>query len=264
MQQPSAVVELGKLADLCGSLRLHSQVDHVADSLLDPIASVLGAESAAFRHLDLRQARPRIMNLSSIGVATTVADDYLAHFHRFDPFLGRLSDQPYRTDSMSGFPLTGKQFQSYYREFLQPNGLVHHTGFMLRNHSTQQAWIFNFHRKAASPDFAALELARVRLIEACLQGQASGSSQADARGTSGGDLSELTVLTVLTSRENEVVMAVAQGMGNKQIAARLGISTRTVENHLRSIYDKLQINTRTQLVSHLFKINYNATAGHGE
>ena len=93
MQQPSAEVELNKLADLCASLRLHDDGAAVAGNLLDPIASVLGAESAAYRHLDLQNARPLIKNLASIGVADSVSDDYLTHFHRFDPFLKCLADQ---------------------------------------------------------------------------------------------------------------------------------------------------------------------------
>jgi DNA-binding CsgD family transcriptional regulator len=258
MQQSSAEAELDKLAGLCSSLRLHDKASQVAGNLLDPIASVLGAESAAFRHLDLRHDRPRIMNLASIGVASTVADDYLAHFYRFDPFLDRLACIPDLADSGVAFPQSGNEFRSYFRNFLQPNGLVRHAGFMLLDETANQAWIFNFHRPAAAPEFADLELARVRLIRACLQGQATGASSTDARIPDTGELSDLTM------REHEVVMAVAHGLGNKQIAARLGISPRTVENHLRSIYDKLQINSRTQLVSLLYRINYNAAAGNRE
>jgi len=255
MQQASAQVELNKLADLVGSLRLHNKCDEVAESLLDPIASVLDAESAAFRHLDLRQVRPRILNLTSIGVANTVSDDYLAHFHRFDPFLDRLSKQP---DTRSVFPAVGQDYQSYYREFLQPNGMVHHAGFMLKDKSSKQAWIFNFHRPAASPEFTALEQARIRVVEASLQGQASEAAPIVSTVSAGAGVSELT------SRENEVGMAVAQGLSNKQIAAKLGISTRTVENHLRNINDKFQITTRTQLVSHLYEFIYNADFETGE
>jgi DNA-binding NarL/FixJ family response regulator len=52
----------------------------------------------------------------------------------------------------------------------------------------------------------------------------------------------------LTSRELDVARLVAQGLANKEIAARLSISTRTVEGHLNRIFDKLGVRSRTGLV----------------
>lgn len=67
-----------------------------------------------------------------------------------------------------------------------------------------------------------------------------------------------------SSRERHVGFDVARGLANKQIAALLGISKRTVENHLRSIFDKLHINTRTRLISFLHQRHYNLDAGNRE
>lgn len=47
--------------------------------------------------------------------------------------------------------------------------------------------------------------------------------------------------TRLTSRETEVLQLVAEGSANKQIAADLGISIKTVEKHRQHIMDKLRI-----------------------
>ena len=49
----------------------------------------------------------------------------------------------------------------------------------------------------------------------------------------------------LTRREVEVLRLVAEGLRNKQIAKRLVISEPNVENHLHSIYQKLDVATRT-------------------
>ncbi|HLB50214.1 MAG TPA: response regulator transcription factor [Anaerolineales bacterium] len=48
----------------------------------------------------------------------------------------------------------------------------------------------------------------------------------------------------LTDREREVLAGVARGERSKEIAARLGISERTVKAHLASIYNKLGVDSR--------------------
>jgi len=54
-----------------------------------------------------------------------------------------------------------------------------------------------------------------------------------------------------TLRESEIVMKLAQGLTNAQISDSLMISVRTVENHLRSIYSKAEVTSRTQLLRQL-------------
>ena len=49
----------------------------------------------------------------------------------------------------------------------------------------------------------------------------------------------------LTVREVEVLKLVVAGLMNRQIAERLGVSTRTVDAHLRSIYAKLGVKSRS-------------------
>jgi DNA-binding NarL/FixJ family response regulator len=52
----------------------------------------------------------------------------------------------------------------------------------------------------------------------------------------------------LSRRENEVLELLSQGMANKQIADSLGISYETVCVHLRRIYEKLHVRSRTEAV----------------
>lgn len=50
----------------------------------------------------------------------------------------------------------------------------------------------------------------------------------------------------LTKRELEVLIKVANGMFNKEIAISLNISERTVKNHISNIFKKIQVSDRTQ------------------
>ncbi len=50
----------------------------------------------------------------------------------------------------------------------------------------------------------------------------------------------------LTDREQEVLLLVRDGLANKQIARRLGISERTVKAHLTSVFQRLGVTDRTQ------------------
>jgi len=53
----------------------------------------------------------------------------------------------------------------------------------------------------------------------------------------------------LTPTERDVVRLVSEGLGNKEIAARLFVSHRTVETHLTHVYTKLALKSRVQLVN---------------
>lgn len=53
----------------------------------------------------------------------------------------------------------------------------------------------------------------------------------------------------LTAREQEVLRLLARGLRNKEIAARLSVSERTVNFHLANIYQKLNVSGRTEALS---------------
>ncbi len=65
------------------------------------------------------------------------------------------------------------------------------------------------------------------------------------------DISDQRPVADLTRREREVAMYVIEGMTNKQIAQRLGISHRTVEAHRSRMMAKLKARTGAELLSRL-------------
>jgi two-component system, NarL family, nitrate/nitrite response regulator NarL len=58
-------------------------------------------------------------------------------------------------------------------------------------------------------------------------------------------------LAALTVRERQIVQIIAEGLTNKEIAARLSIEVATVKNHVHNILEKLQVNRRSDAVARL-------------
>ena len=63
----------------------------------------------------------------------------------------------------------------------------------------------------------------------------------------------MTQSNLFSEREKEVVELLLQGKSNKQIALALGVSQSTVEYHLKNVYKKLQVSSRTEAVLRLGK-----------
>lgn len=85
---------------------------------------------------------------------------------------------------------------------------------------------------------------------------AAGESVVDP-GLTGKLITELTrlssrteeiIVNPLTEREREVLALMAEGLGNRDIAAKLYVSEKTVKNHVTNIFRKLDVSDRTQAV----------------
>ncbi|MCP2250865.1 helix-turn-helix transcriptional regulator [Lentzea aerocolonigenes] len=97
---------------------------------------------------------------------------------------------------------------------------------------------------------AALDLAREALSRAAFTRALSAGRAMDVRHALETALDEEIVQDpVLSDRQRVVVELVAQGMTNAQVAAKLGISDRTVESHVRNVKTALSLTTRAELVT---------------
>jgi pimeloyl-ACP methyl ester carboxylesterase/DNA-binding CsgD family transcriptional regulator len=65
----------------------------------------------------------------------------------------------------------------------------------------------------------------------------------------------------LSARESEVLELIAQGLDNAQIAARLGLSEKTVRNHITAVFSKIQVETRAQAIVHARDAGYGKASG---
>ena len=67
----------------------------------------------------------------------------------------------------------------------------------------------------------------------------------------GQDVSLRDMESLLSPKEQEIARALAQGLSNKQIAAKLGITQSTVKNHIYSIFKKCDVTNRVALINYL-------------
>lgn len=115
------------------------------------------------------------------------------------------------------------------------------SGFLLKNAAPEEI-LQAIHTVHAGNAMLAPEVTR-RLI----------ADVAARRGRADGDAARFQGLT---ARERDVVLAVARGLSNDEIAAELFLSRATVKTYLSRLFDKLAVRDRTQLVILAYESGY--------
>jgi DNA-binding NarL/FixJ family response regulator len=59
----------------------------------------------------------------------------------------------------------------------------------------------------------------------------------------------------MTKREREIIVLIADGLSNKEIAQQLNIATHTVKSHVHNIMEKLALHTRLQIAKFIYEEN---------
>jgi DNA-binding CsgD family transcriptional regulator len=252
----NAIEELDRVADLCAGLDLAVHETELAERVLAPIAGLVRADNASLRCFGMVNGAPAPLTIVSLGIPGAVREAYLGRYFELDPVRRLVARRlarpvfadPVRRDQRSSeerVVTNREEFSRYRREFLLPNRFYHHLGFYVQD-SMRRILALDFHRPQGASPFNDLEHARARVVAAYLHAEAG--AKPFARGSSD---APCALDGALSNREAQVAHAVATGLSNKQVAESLGISVRTVENHLRSIFAKLGVTTRTRLAATL-------------
>jgi DNA-binding NarL/FixJ family response regulator len=107
------------------------------------------------------------------------------------------------------------------------------SGFLLKD--TPSAQLVAALRSVASGDAVVSPSVTRRLLDRFL-------------GAAGGQLRDASMLDVLTEREREVLLLMAQGLSNTEIARKLFLSEATVKTHVGRVLAKLELRDRVQAV----------------
>src|SRR4051812_145076 len=107
------------------------------------------------------------------------------------------------------------------------------SGFLLKD--TPSVQLVSALRSVASGDAVVSPSVTRRLLDRFL-------------GAAGGELRDPSMLDVLTDREREVLLLIAQGLSNTEIARKLFLSEATVKTHVGRVLSKLELRDRVQAV----------------
>ena len=194
-------------------------------------------------------ARPRIVIADKNPVVRAGLSDFLTRDGRFEvfavvedgaSFIAICLDQPVDI-GVIGWSLpdmTGGDVMATLKRRLSPTRVIVYTGeqgpTVLRQAVRDGAW--GFISKSDDPVVLLDTIATVARGRLCVPYVDLKSINADP-------------LDLLTTRERELLGALANGWTNLQISARIGISQNTVKYHLKNLYDKLGVKNRAMAVA---------------
>ncbi|EED36865.1 transcriptional regulator, LuxR family protein [Luminiphilus syltensis NOR5-1B] len=246
-------------------------MDQLQQEALTFMERAIGASSSVYGHLRLSQQQVHISEGQERGVPAGAMARWCAGYHRQDPFMRSyltcLSTSP-RNVIVSSEVISHHDYVAtrFYNEFLKPQSIYHVMIVGLRPSGRVPFGIIGLHRPAEERGFSRLEIAKADLMAPCLRGAVERIqarellSQHDPLQPGGVDVVDTdSSITMerrmkrfgLSRREKQVVELLRQGLSSLHIADQLNISARTVNNHLRSVYDKCGVHNRTALIYQL-------------
>ena len=238
----------GSLGDLvCAA----TSFDDVETELLPALAEDLDADSAGFYQAIREGGSVRLgHSVLAHGVRPEPQHAWRQQFDRLAP---TVQAPPIPAATAQAFPLDEwLDFPKFlrspaYETFWGPLG-IHHVMIIRLAHCGSESFVFGLHRAASGRRFCDAEVARVGGLLAPLVSTLSRLRLAEElERLRGGNAVAVPALAGLTLREQDIASDVAEGLANKHIARRRGVSVHTVENHLRSIFRKTGVDSRTKL-----------------
>jgi len=228
-----AHVTLGTLADTA------ADVDGFARAGVALLPRLVACELATFSACRLDSGHREVISSQRLAIGKSEIEVFDRHFfeHPLVQAHGtRRSARTERIDDLVARPLFRRS--ALFNEYYRPLGIEHVMAMPL--HVDERLLVsFVFNRRGRGFDEherGLLDLLRPQLAAwyRCMR-QAGEPAKGDGAG----------LRDRLTAREAEVLTWVAAGKANRDIAAILGASVRTIEKHLEHAYEKLGVETRT-------------------
>lgn len=251
------VAQLADLAAAEPSDGPHASAGPYPTSILEGIGALVPALAVAYQNVDLRASR---FDEAAWHGPDDDDDDEL-YFALGGCPISRYRDETGNLDAVRISDIVGSvryRQSGIYREYFRPAGIEHVVDLGLPTRAGRHRSIVLF-REIGDRDFserdrvvldllrphllgfeATVELRR-RLRRALEEETLDGTAEDPSKGPIAEDIG-------LTPREREIVVLVAQGKTNAEIAAQLWVAPSTVKKHLENVYVKLGVGRRAAAV----------------
>ena len=222
------------------------QFDQFRTIALKEIRKRIRVHSASFFLFDdkLKPTKPIAINL-----ADQYLESYQTHYHRinpFDPIHVRIPSRWVLLDTdVSDYSML--KTSSFYTEFLKPQHTVRQMMLYLKSNQKLLGFI-GLHRADERDLFSDTEMSIAEKVAPFLSQSLEKARLFQACETKNLDQQKLVKHFGLTDREIEVVTYVFKGFKNTEIADFMKIKTGTVKNHMKKIFNKMGVSTRTSLI----------------
>lgn len=239
------------------SLAVHgaADLDEARGLTLAAAAALIPHERSFFDLGSSRGGRMQFFSPLSANMTDEQLREYYARYQAADytTWLFR-PDRPvvYRDSDAVGDP--AREQTLIYQNWMRPMGVYYGMGCTLAGGGRLYGSLTLF-RSREKGDFtdAELDILRVMSRHLSLRFQQLAPAGLRPRGKSGGREDLLMERFCLTHREYEVLQLVCRGDGNREIADALFISENTVKKHLHSMFRKLGVSSRTQLLRRVWQ-----------
>lgn len=234
--------------EMCSDLderRLRIRVGELLTELLDAqyMASYIWDD-------DLKQFTGRVsLNMSGDNLSR-----YEEYFQFKDPITPVLQRRRSATSVSQVISRDRFEKTEFFNDFLTPDGLHYGVNFFAyaggHNIGDMRIW-----RGSGKQDFSRRDIELLNLVGVSLTRALLGARRGKRSNVSGIDIcsrvEQIGDEIDLTRRQREVCAEIMRGSTDKQITEHLSISLPTVRSHLRVLFDKFEISSRTQLSNRL-------------
>lgn len=232
---------LAVVSDMAATL---DDADAFARCGIERLPALAASELTTLSICDLAGGRRLVVGAPAIGAAEREAFDRHFRAHplvRHHGFEGgrhahRISDT---------LPFGEFRHSALYADYYRPVGIDHVIALPLH---VDDGWLVSFVLNRRGREFSARELALLDSVREPLSRLFKHTHTLERMRQAWRPPCALSDALPLSAREHEVLQWVAAGKTDRDVAAILGISPRTVHKHLQHVYDKLGVETRTAAV----------------
>lgn len=250
-----------KILDLGDILASGLSLKTAQSIIVTEILEAFGADSAVFFLRD-----PKTFSLSKektafINLASQYVDQYITHYSQIDPFI-KAAPRAYAYRDIDIMPHRDIQRFEFYQDFMKPQKIQHAVFINMydddhiigqisisrlcdRSHSFSREDLF---RAQVLAKLLSLSLKYRKLQERC-----TACDKLAMENLRNGGLAQER--WCLTPKETQIVRCILQGFTNNEICTRLNISLNTVTTHIRHIFEKIDVTSRTKLIHRIMTIN---------